>query len=128
MIKTNSGVRVSRKATSGHKIKHEEHHASTVKPISEIRKQPNRPTRGRRGRRGKKRGGKSSASPFQKTFAPSNEFKPIINQRRPKILKPLDRNPRQQPVSTFPADPLRIIMSNQIVQVSQEKDRRYHFE
>ena len=121
-----SDFRIRRKATPDHDIKHGEHQPASAKTFSKNSKNRGQTKRGRRGRKGKKRGSKSSQS--SKSTNPSHGFKPIVHQRNPKKLQPLDRTPRQRSNPSSPAGPLRIIMSNQIVQVSQEPDRKYHFE
>ena len=83
--------------------------------------------RGRKARKGRKR--TSSSSKSLKSSNSVQTFKPSFHQRKvSKAFRPLNRSPRQQTSSSPDSDPLKIITSNQIVQVSQEKDRKYHFE
>ena len=97
-----------------------------TKSFSEDSNKFSQPIRGRRARKGKKRASKSSNA--KKSTKSAQRFKPVIKQRKSKKFQSLNRNPRQQQTRGDRQDPLRIITSNQIVQVSQEKDRRYHFE
>ena len=90
-------------------------------------KKHSKPIRGRRARKGRKRPSASSNSLTSSNQAQT--FKPSFNQRKvSKKFQPLNRNPRQQTSSRTDSNPLKIITSNQIVQVSQKKDRKYHFE
>ena len=80
--------------------------------------------RGRRARKGRKRNSSTSA----KSNSNPQTFKPAFHQRTSSNkFKPLNRNPRQHSSSSA-TEPLKVVTSNQIVQVSQEKDRKYHFE
>ena len=81
--------------------------------------------RGRRARKGRKRTSSSST----KSNNNAQSFKPTFHQRTSSNkFKPLNRNPRQHSSSSSSTEPLKVVTSNQIVQVSQEKDRKYHFE
>ena len=126
MIWNYSDLRTKRKSALGTADNHDKHHLSPAKILSKNSKKRGKATKGRRGRKGKKRGTKSSQA--LKSTSNSHSFKPVEQQRNSKKLKQLDRNPRQQQQTSSLADPLKIVMSNQIIQVSQEKDRKYHFE
>merc|ERR1712223_1644872 len=70
-------------------------------------KKHGKPIRGRRARKGRKRNSSTST----KLNSNAQAFKPAFHQR----------------TSSNKFEPLKVVTSNQIVQVSQEKDRKYHF-
>ena len=127
-----NGIRVSRKAnpTFGKKRhQKEEDKNSSTKPTSHNVK-TGVTIRGRLPRKERKRG--RNPSSLVRSSKPSNRFRPITNtnnHQKPEKFRQLDRTPRQQLESpTEPAKPLKITLANQVVEVSQEKDRKYHFE
>ena len=111
-----SDLRTRRKADHSNDFEDETHNSE---------KKHSKSIRGRRTRKGRKR----TNSDALKSISGSQTFKPSFHQKRKSSnkFKPLNRNPRQQK-SRPTSDDLKVITSNQIVQVSQEKDRKYHFE
>ena len=121
-----SDLRPKRKAAADHSETESHDHTASSKTFTANDKKAAQFIRGRRTRKGRKRPSSSSKQILKSTTS-SQGFKPVVQKRNPKKFQPLNRNPRQQEIPSD-ADPLHLVTSNQIVQVSQEKDRKYHFE